>query len=340
MPNYRNPNGFGSVVKLSGHRRKPFMVRKTTGWDERAYPVYSIIGYYASRKEAMIALAEYNHQPFDVDLSKITFKELFEKYKETELPRQTESVMRSRTIAFNHCKKLYDLPYKDLRKYHFQQVIDECDLSGSFKGSIRALLVSLDQYAYDLDIVAKQYTSGIVVKRNDEAKEKIVFSDDEVKTLWVHQGEPCIDETLFQLYTGCRVSEMLQMRCENIDLEAGTMRGGVKTEAGKNRVIPIHSKLRPIIEAHINKGELLFNIDCPRNTYLNRWQKAMKGIGLNHTTHECRHTFRTKLDSAGANKVAIDRIMGHKSQDVGERVYTHKTLDELKQAIELLSYGV
>ena len=65
----------------------------------------------------------------------------------------------------------------------------------------------------------------------------------------------------------------------------------------------------------------------------------LKSFGMSHTTHECRHTFRSKLDSAGANKVAIDRIMGHKSQDVGERIYTHKTIAELKQAIELLHYG-
>ena len=58
---------------------------------------------------------------------------------------------------------------------------------------------------------------------------------------------------------------------------------------------------------------------------------------IEHTPHECHHAFRSRLDSAGANKRCIDLMMGHKSRDVGERVYTHKTLDELKQAIELLS---
>lgn len=57
---------------------------------------------------------------------------------------------------------------------------------------------------------------------------------------------------------------------------------------------------------------------------------------MNHTPHECRHTFRSRLDSAGANKVCIDRIMGHSSGNTGERVYTHKTLEELKEAIELI----
>ena len=76
MPNWRNPNGYGSVVKLSGNRRKPFAVRKTVGYDDRAYPIYEIIGYYPTRKDALTALAEYNHDPYDINLSKVTMSEL------------------------------------------------------------------------------------------------------------------------------------------------------------------------------------------------------------------------------------------------------------------------
>ena len=48
------------------------------------------------------------------------------------------------------------------------------------------------------------------------------------------------------------------------------------------------------------------------------------------------HTFRSRLDSLGANKVCIDKIMGHKTNDAGEEVYTHKTIQELKKMIELI----
>jgi len=54
--------------------------------------------------------------------------------------------------------------------------------------------------------------------------------------------------------------------------------------------------------------------------------------------HECRHTFRSQLDSAGANKVCIDLMMGHKSKGTSERVYTHKTIQELKENIELITH--
>ena len=65
----------------------------------------------------------------------------------------------------------------------------------------------------------------------------------------------------------------------------------------------------------------------------------MKAIGFNYLTHDCRHTVCSKLDSAGANKVAVDRIIGHSSKSIGEKIYTHKTVDELHEAMNLLSYG-
>jgi len=72
-------------------------------------------------------------------------------------------------------------------------------------------------------------------------------------------------------------------------------------------------------------------------TYYTLWNVIMEKAGMYHTPHDCRHTFRSRLDSAGANKKCIDMMMGHKSKDVGERVYTHKTIKELKDAIELIT---
>ena len=58
-----------------------------------------------------------------------------------------------------------------------------------------------------------------------------------------------------------------------------------------------------------------------------------------HATHSPRNTaFRSRLDSAGANKRCIDLMMGHASgSSVGERIYTHKTVQELKNEIELIA---
>lgn len=54
---------------------------------------------------------------------------------------------------------------------------------------------------------------------------------------------------------------------------------------------------------------------------------------MNHTPHECRHTFATLLDNADVNKKTKKLLLGHSSTDVTEKVYIHKTLEQLKQAV-------
>ena len=350
MANYRNPNGYGSVVKLSGNRRNPYAVRKTVGYDDRAYPIYAVIGYFPTRKEAMMALAEYNHDPYDIDLSKITFSELYERWCKDELPKRSRSSATNLKAAYKHCKSLYDRPYKDIRKFDMQQCIDGCGKSYSTQAQIRSLFSALDKYAFDEDIISKCYSANLTTAEVDVRRERVPFTDSEVKLLHENEGKPFVDETLFMLYTGCRLAEMLIMQCKEKKKKKGIMRGGVKTAAGKDRVIPIHPKLEPIIKRHMTDDGYLFKHERSAKTanpeanlktrFIQSWSKALSLLGINHTTHECRHTFRSKLDSADANKVCIDLIMGHKSVSVGERVYTHKTIQELKDTIQKLSYGV
>ena len=79
------PNGYGSISKLSGKRRKPYMVRITTE------PIYDkekddyiiqrvILGYYKTRKEALSALAQYNDNPFKITDNDLTFSQAYEIY--------------------------------------------------------------------------------------------------------------------------------------------------------------------------------------------------------------------------------------------------------------------
>ena len=49
-----------------------------------------------------------------------------------------------------------------------------------------------------------------------------------------------------------------------------------------------------------------------------------------------RHTFASLMDTAGANKLCIKRIMGHASPDITDSVYTHKTIEQLIEAIDLI----
>ena len=68
-----------------------------------------------------------------------------------------------------------------------------------------------------------------------------------------------------------------------------------------------------------------------------QWKAAMGSLKISKTPHECRHTFESLLDSAGANRKCIDMMMGHVSKDTGNRIYNHKTVDELRRNLELVA---
>jgi len=288
----------------------------------------------------MILLAEYNKDPWDVEKSNMTLEKLFELWlerKATKVGAGTLSLMKS---SYKHCKAYHKFKYTDIKAYHMQETIDNCGYGYSTQNGIKVFWRHMDKFALELDITTRNYGVLLTSATATETTRK-PFSDEEIKTMWSMQGLPWVDSVLFLLYTGFRISEMLDLRKENVDLEAGTITGGTKTKAGKNRVVPIHSKILHIVEARMQEdGAYLFSYkgnQCGSTTYRVFWREIMETAKMEHTPHECRHSFRSRLDSAGANKRCIDLMMGHKSNDVGERVYTHKTIDELKAEIELVA---
>lgn len=337
----KNPNGYGTVAKLSGNRRKPFVVRKTTGWTDEGYPIYLTIGYYATREEGMIALADYNRSPYDVDKQRINLKDLYKKWSDTILPKLGNSLQSSLKSAYKHIQKLEDLKYKEIRSFQMQETIDNCGRGYSTQAAIKNLWGYLDRFAMELDVINKMY-SQLTTSAPVEESHKEPFTEQEVSVLWDHAGEEWVDTILIMLYSGWRILEFTTLKTAAVDLDEETMKGGVKTRNGKDRIIPIHSKILPLVKARYNSESEYFLTDqngkpFAEGRYREIFKETLLKYGIKHNPHETRHTFRTRLDSAGGNKKCIDMLMGHKSKDVGERVYTHKSIQELRETIELIT---
>lgn len=331
----KNPNGYGTVTKLSGNRRKPYIVKE--GISGRQKP----IGYAATREEGLIMLANYNNDPWDIETDKITFQELYDLWLEKRAVKLGESNRSSLKSAYKHCSKLNKMKYKQIKSYQMQDCIDSCGCGYSTQGAIKNLFGHLDRFAMELDIISK-CCSDLLTSDPIPETSKEIFTDEEVSRLWENEKLEWVDSVLFFLYTGFRISEMIALKTKAVDLEAQTMTGGTKTAAGKNRIVPIHSKIQHIVQKRVeqSKSGYLFEYNGKKlnqTQYRALWAEIMEKLKMQHTPHECRHTFRSRLDSAGANKVCIDRIMGHKSKGTGERVYTHKNIEELKLNIELIT---
>lgn len=343
----RNPNGYGSVVRLSGKRRKPYMVRKTKGFNEKGHPQYVILGYTRTKKEGMMMLAEINKQDLSLDNAGITLEELFERWKRTPFYTDlSSSSRRAYDTGYKKASSLHKTPYRDIKYPEMQAIIDkDADKSTPTQLTSKNFFLALDKYALRLNVISYGYSKLLHVVHKEKSK-KIPFTTEEIKKLWEMESTFAVDLALVLLYTGFRVSAVLEMKKEKVFLEEGYLQGGVKNNASKNRIVPIHKKIRPIIERRMgNPSEYLFignqNHHIPRSSlYSLHWDKEIRGAGIDHAPHEARHTFRSELDRRDIKNTTINLLMGHSSGSIGERIYTHKTLDELRDAIDKITYNL
>lgn len=339
----RLPNGYGSVIKNSGSRRKPFQARITKGINDEGKQVYETIGFFEKREEALRALSEYNNRPYDINASKLTFVELYRRWWKDYFSKIGDSAVTNYKNAYKYCEPLYDTRFADIRTPQMQKVIDESGVGYATRKVIKTFLGLLYKYAFQNDIVDKKYSEFINIGKNETKLNRQPFTEKEIDKLFKYVDKlEFVDTVLIMIYTGLRISELLSIETVNVHIEDRYMVGGMKTDAGKDRIIPIHKKIEPLIIKYFNPQNkyLIVNNKGGQMKYSNyrreKFDNIMEKLNMKHTPHECRHTFASLMDSANANKLCIKRIIGHASSDITDKVYTHKTIKELIEAIDLI----
>ena len=201
------PNSYGSVTKLSGKRRRPYIVRKTVGFhiDEKSQKVkqeFAIIGYARTKREGLQMLADYNKNPFDLTKAKITFEEVYEKWSKQKFKTISNSNINAYKASYKCCKNLYETPFKDLRLSNLQGVIDNCGKNYPTLRKLKVLFGQLYEYAMKNDICQKDYAQYVDIiqykDRNPNKLERNKFTAlDELQKILNHQFK---NKTCFGLY--------------------------------------------------------------------------------------------------------------------------------------------
>lgn len=334
----RNPNGYGCVSKLSGNRSRPWVIRVTI-YDKEGNAKQIPVGYAETRAQANILLAQYNNNPWDVHRETITLATLYSRWMEIKGPGLGKSSIATLKAAYGFCSDYYGAKYRTIKAYQMQGCIDNCDRSCSTKAAIKNLWTHLDRFAFELDIIDRMYSQLLTCpSAPDTTREP--FTQQNIYDLWEIVDQDWVDTVLIYLYTGFRLTELLTMTIDQVNVAERYFQGGIKTKSGKDRIVPIHSRIWPLVEKRIQLGGPYLISDSGRKIshtkYYTHWNAVLSKIGVSKTPHEARHTFETLLDNAGGNRKCIDMLMGHKSKDVGNRVYNHKTIDQLRETIELL----
>jgi integrase len=340
----RNPNGYGTTFKLKGNRRKPWIARKTVGFNDKGQPIYNVIGYYLNQPEAILALAEFNKNPLS-DNNNATFKEVFELWKTQKYKDASKSLINVYNSAFNHSESLYKMRFCDIKTAHLNNAIAKCDRSSSTANMMRVLYKQLYKYAMSNDISIKDYSAYLdKIIKTDDIIERIPFSQDELDTLFNNVSNiPYIDTILMMCYSGVRIGELLNIKINDVHIaERYFIVTDSKTAAGKNRLVPIHSKTLPLFKNRLKVAkEYLIPSRRDKKMSYSTYQKyaflpIMEKLNMTHRPHDCRHTFATLANNAEANKTSIKSIIGHAHFRTSEKVYTHKDIQELTKAVDLI----
>ena len=312
---------------------------KVTVYDAEGNAKQAPVGYAPTKTEALILLAQYNNSPWEIDREKVTLAVLYQRWLKIKAPKLGTSTQSSLKSAFKHCSKYYGLKYRSLKAYQMQDCIDSCGKGYSTQWAIKNLFGHLDRFAFEMNIIDKMYSQITTAPPIPDTKRE-PFTVEQVDALWKIADQEWTDTVLIYIYTGFRLTELLNMKTEQVNTDEKYLQGGVKTASGKSRIVPIHSRIWPYIEKRIQQGDpYLFSYQgkkLSQSKYYEFWNSVMEKIGANKTPHEARHTFETNLDNAGGNRKCIDLLMGHVSKDTGNRVYNHKTLEELRAAVELI----
>lgn len=334
----RNPNGYGCVTKLKGNRSRPWVV-KVTVYDEYGKAKQSPVGYAETEEKANILLAEYNNNPWEIDREKVTLATLYQRWAQVKLPKLGKSNQNVLRSAFKHCAKYYGVKYRNLKSYQMQDCIDNCGCGYATQWAIKNLFGHLDRFAFEIDLIDKMYSQITTAPQIPETG-RTPFTQEQIDALWQIKDDAWVNTVLIYLYTGFRLQELLNMKTEQVNIKEWYFEGGSKTSAGKCRIVPIHDRIKPFVKALVDEGNKYMvtyqGKKFSQANYYKRWGEVMEKIGANKTPHEARHTFETNLDNAKGNRKCIDMLMGHKSKDVGNRVYNHKTIQQLRETISLL----
>lgn len=348
----RLPPGLGSVHMIGDgkNRRKPWRARVMSHveFDEstgRATQKYITIGYYATEIEAMDALMQYRKSPYTLEAATCTFADVFEMWKEKKYPTLSQSGMNGYNSAYKNCTALHNMKMRDIRTNHMEHIMQTMDGGYQIQSRLKTFLGQVFKYALEHDIIQKNYVEFVKLRDKAQETKRTAISPEDRAKLWaaIDAGDKDAEIAMIYIYTGMRPSELLEIKKENVNLEARIMIGGKKTEAGKDRRIPLHSCILPFVERLMQTdGEYLLMRyrkktpeQMPYRWLLDKhWDPMMERLGLKeYTPHYCRHTCATMMREAHIEEDIRKLILGHKNEDITDR-YTHHPDEMLLEAID------
>lgn len=367
------PNGYGSIKNLGKNRRRPYAVHPpTTEFNKKGHPItpkaicyvdtyikafavltaYHAGTYYPGFENTLPSdlgksggdeiinkiLADYSLTKSAEERDKIyrpTFEDVYHMFWEWKFVHDqskafAKSTMNMYSTAFGNCPSLHSRIFKSLKHNDLQNCIDTLNKSHSSKKNLLSLFKQMYVYAEIYELCDKDHSAHLKINSPDDTEHGEPFNENDMKILWANTENTIAELILILCYSGFRIGALETLY---INLEQMYFKGGIKTNAGKDRIVPIHSSIQPLVKRRLERQGVLLDVSI--NTFRRKMYDFLSSVGIEkHGPHDCRHTFSMLCERYEVKENDRKRLLGHSFSDVTNDVYGHRSLEDLRTEIE------
>jgi integrase len=270
-----------------------------------------------------------------------TMAELCERFLTEHTSRKSPETQRAYRTATAEIRaalgsrKVAELSYDDIERLH-RRVSDRTKYQAN---RIAAVLSRM----FNMAIRSGWRTDNPVrgLPRNEEPKRRRYLSKDEIgrllSALDAHPDQQAANIIRILLLTGARKSEVLKMRWQDIDPEAGRwVKPSAHTKTKIEHQVTLSSAAVEILEELRDNGSpyVFPEKNGHRADFFRMWVAVCRAAGIkNARVHDLRHTNAALMASDGASLLVIGAALGHTQASTTHR-YSHLFDDPLRAATE------
>ena len=263
---------------------------------------------------------------------------MFEAWKLEHYKELTKSGRTQYDIAFQVFSSLHKKKFRDLRTADFQAAIDpHMKKTHSTVSKYKQLITQMSKWAIREELITTNFAAFVKIPENVK-KAKEIFSEADIAKLEA-DGSETAKIILMLIYTGMRIGELFSLPLEGY--HETYVVGGEKTEAGRNRVIPIRPEGRGYFAyfAQQANGPLLLSGYTGDKVVANfrrrNYYPLLDKLGIERKTpHATRHTYASRARKAGVPPEILQKILGHADYSTTANIYVHTDIEELIKAVE------
>ena len=279
-------------------------------------------GGFTTKRDALAALPELRQQLLHGSAApdNITFAKVYDKWETRHMERVASSTMDCYRAAYKWFEPLHPRIFTTISADDLQDCVDGCPRGAQTKANMKALATLLYKYAGSIRL-ADHNLGQYIYRGGDKGGTHEAFSASDLESIAraAAEGVPYADYILALIYLGYRPTEFLGLDKSQYDASRRCFIAGMKTEAGRNRIVTVSPKIQSIIDRRMDApGRLVFpwqedgspmNDDSFRKRVFNPLMEYLKIE--NKVPYSCRHTFANLLKNVTGSDTDKAKLMGH-----------------------------